>query len=87
MKTIEDKNFHFELTNGRKFYAFGNILGMGPDMELTYGFDGHVSEREEPFSKAERIEISFYMQELWSKWAEGSEPSDSHTKNRGGVGK
>lgn len=82
----------FRLSTGKEFYANRNILGLGPvgeyesRLSLTFGYDGGVSEDQEPneyaenkpFTPEERNEVAEYMIALWREWAAlPPEPAES----------
>ena len=83
MKIVD--RHHVELNSGKSFTAYAGILGLGEDLELREGYDGHVDEDEaDPphefaayvrprFTSAERREIAEYMIALWTRWAEKPE--------------
>lgn len=61
------------LSTGTRFYAYGNILGLDPDLHLSYGYDGNVVvdsvEHGPNFTASEREEIAAEMVERWRRWA------------------
>lgn len=67
MRFDEDTD-EIELSTGRRFYAFGNTLGMGSEGVPSYGSDGLIEE-DEPFTLAERCEIADEMIARWRLWA------------------
>jgi hypothetical protein len=82
---LDDDEQHFTLSTGRRFYAYGAILGLGPQplgddarLRITYGHDGEIEydharygsvTDDEYFTREERQEIAAFMVELWQRWA------------------
>lgn len=68
---FDDEKNEYVLASGRRFYAFGNILGVDRDGVLTYGHDGTVGRRDrvggddDPFTDGERREIADAMIARW----------------------
>ena len=57
----------YKLSTGKQFYAYDGILGMAPDGDLTYGYDG-VVDVYPSFTPSERREIADAMVEAWKEW-------------------
>ena len=66
----------------RSFYANGGIVGLDPDLEITYGYDRGFRPIQDDagspvdeytMTKAEAVELADYMIEQWKafreKWA------------------
>jgi hypothetical protein len=70
MKIVGDK---ITFTSGRERYASNGIIGLGPDGEVTEGYDGSLwsveevdwREPEACLSPADRVELADYMIERW----------------------
>lgn len=70
----------YELSSGRRFYANGGILGLGPgdDETVSEGYDGDVEDPdggvrfgnglEGRFTPDEKREIAEEMMRRWAKW-------------------
>jgi hypothetical protein len=71
MKKID--NGMFELSSGKQFYAYENILGINEKMEYLHnGYDGCDNIVNDEYSTSEFtpdeiIEICDYMIDLWTK--------------------
>jgi hypothetical protein len=53
----------FVLDSGREFYANNNIIGLGPNLEVSEGHDGGVVCDD--WIPQERAELADYMIALW----------------------
>jgi hypothetical protein len=62
----------FALSNGRRFYAYGGVLGLHSEYGIVYGWDGHVTGDEPPFTAEEHREIADYMIGLWTAWRDAT---------------
>jgi hypothetical protein len=73
VKWHEDDN-HYELESGRRIYASGGVLGLGPkiDSRVYSGWDD-VDLPGEPLTDAERNEIAAEMINRWMHWSRGEE--------------
>jgi len=56
----------FEFSTGRRVYCHGRTFGISPTMNIGYGADGGVSDRE--WTKQERVELAKYMISLWTQY-------------------
>lgn len=54
------------LSTGKEFFAYGHILGIGPDGEIYTGYDETLFKN---FTPAERAEVAAVMIERWRRWA------------------
>ena len=85
MKISEDGRDSFEFSTGTRAYANCHIIGLGPDMEVSGGYDqGFESDKwngwededgSQGFTVAERIELADYMIEQWTKYKNKAEES------------
>lgn len=87
MKPTPDSDDEFELSSGRRFYAYGQILGLSPSADhVSYGYDGSINmvnewfeagdaEDEKSWSAAERAELADYMIGLWTRFKEAAQDS------------
>ncbi len=68
---------HIILDSGKKIYAFSGTIGLTPGLELTYGFDGFISEfSSEDFTSEDAQEVADYMIRQWQTFrALASTPS------------
>ena len=70
MKYVTTKDFWsgYVLESGKRFYAHGGILGLGPGSDdlLSEGYDGGVDE--EQLSLEDRREIAAFMMQRWLAW-------------------
>ena len=60
MKFVDDEVI---FSSGTKAYAFANIIGINPELELSYGYDSSFDEFD--LSKQDRCELADYMISLW----------------------
>ena len=70
MKPISTSNGdeEFEFTTGRKETANCHIIGIGPDLEVSDGYDGGGFDYS--LTREEKIELADYMIALWQKFKE-----------------
>ena len=61
---LTDEGVEFEST-GKHEYAHAATIGLNPDLEICYGYDG--SFYMEGLENVEIIEICDYMINLWKK--------------------
>ena len=72
------KSDYFKLKSGKEIYAFGNVVGLCPDLDVTGGYDNSVytenrflDEDEEPdLTRDERLELADYMLGQWHLFKE-----------------
>jgi hypothetical protein len=58
-------------SSGRKAYANNGVIGIGPEMRPSQGWDGGFSlDDDDDLSTDERRELSEYMIEQWRKFAD-----------------
>lgn len=67
------------MSTGRTFYANRGIIGLGPDLDVSYGYDGSFpawprSWVGECMTEEERQELAAYMIEAWKAFAMASGP-------------
>ena len=55
--------------SGRHEYAHAGIIGINPDGEISYGYDGGFLY--EKWTDEERQELADYMIQLWTKFKYG----------------
>ena len=74
MKQIGEHRY--ELSSGRRFYAFGGVIGLQlsrPSSGAFTGYDGSVGEGDErpdlPWTPEERAELALQMIAAWEEWA------------------
>jgi hypothetical protein len=64
------------LDSGRTEYAHQEIVGIGPDLDISYGYDGGINldgnylTREGAWSTDEKVELADYMIDLWNQFKE-----------------
>ena len=58
----------YELTTGRQFYSNNGIIGLSPDLILSEGLDGSISDQ---FTSAEKVEIADFMIGKWIEFKGG----------------
>ncbi len=58
----------YRLGSGRRFYANGGIIGLGPNegANCCEGYDGGL--HTEDWTQDEREELANYMMNLWLEW-------------------
>ncbi len=71
----EDNGYRFDCT-GKSFYAYFGVIGLGPDLNISEGYDSSIFESDK-FTKEERLELAEHMASLWKTWGWKDEPSDS----------
>ena len=65
----------YTLSSGREFYANRGILGVGPDGDVSEGYDGGLyperskGDRNKDFTPEERREIADFAIAAWEKFA------------------
>jgi hypothetical protein len=71
------KNDEIIFNSGRHEYCFSGIIGLSPDNELSYGYDGTFEGKEAPeddyrsyegLSKEEQVEIADFMINRWNEF-------------------
>ena len=70
--TFDWRTDRYTLASGRTVYAYGGVLGLGPDaISASYGWDGSVDMHDGlPFTTVERHEIAAEMIRRWEWWRE-----------------
>lgn len=58
-----------ELSTGRTIYANRGIVGIGPDLDLTQGYDGDI--RIGLLTTAERLELVEFVIARWQRLRRG----------------
>jgi len=69
---LENEQLIFDCT-GNTFYQYANVIGIDPDLNVTYGYDGSLSHSfsdKEIFTQKERVELANHMINLWTKFRE-----------------
>ncbi len=64
-------------STGKTRYAHGEILGIGPDLRVTYGWDGEFYEpgiSSMSLTPAERVELADFMIGLWQQFKDHQPP-------------
>ena len=68
----EDTEDGLKLSTGKEIYAHAGTLGIGPELDLTYGFDGGIWDHRsiidvgaDALSKAELLEIADHAIARW----------------------
>ena len=54
------------LSTGKTVYANRGIIGLDPEGDITYGYDGDFSS--DKLSKEEKMEIADYQVKLWTSY-------------------
>ena len=69
MKIISEEN-KIIFSNGKEVYANLGIIGLSPNNEIYYGYDGSLDNdfESENFSNEDRIELADYMVERWQEY-------------------
>lgn len=60
--TFDDDEIIFD--SGKRVYCFAQIVGLGTDGQMSYGYDGCFNE-ESGLSAAETLEIAEFMIAAW----------------------
>ena len=61
------------MDDGTKYYANGGIIGLGPDLCISEGYDGGIDNSWSPIPPAHRKEIAAYMIEQWTRVLNGEQ--------------
>lgn len=72
----EDGNCYI-LSTGKAIHAKRGILGLSPDLDITYGYDGGLflsafGAFDPELTQEEVFEIALYMSDKWGKLADQS---------------
>lgn len=67
MKYDSNKNFYI-LNSGKTIYSHLGIIGIGPELTLSHGYDGNI--HDDDFTPKDRKEISDYIILLIQQWAQ-----------------
>jgi len=74
---FDDETSEVVFSSGRRRYHHAKIFGLAPDMEISYGYDGHFysgqegeewRDDEEPLTREDIAELADYMIEQWTKF-------------------
>lgn len=68
----EDGRDQYVFSSGRRMYANGGILGLGPgsDSTVTEGYDGYFEESaDSAWTTEERQQLAAMMIRRWRAWA------------------
>ena len=61
------------MADGRTYSANRGIIGLGPDLELSEGYDGGF---DYDMLDVHRVEIAEYMIALWTRVKNGEKPPE-----------
>jgi len=82
MKILEEGRDTFEFSTGTKAYANRHIIGLGPGLSVTGGYDDgfygegwDYSDETYGLTVAEHTELADYMIEQWTKYKNKAEES------------
>jgi len=68
----EDTDDGVKLSTGREIYAHAGIIGISPELEVTYGYDGSIYDPEsglnEDFTRRELLELADHAIERWLRF-------------------
>jgi len=77
MKIIKDRCI---FSTGTELQANCGVIGIGPDLEITEGWDGgfynpsvYFDEEDYPLTPVERIELAEFMIAKWKKFKKEAE--------------
>ena len=66
----------YTFTSGRTVYVNRGVIGLGHDLRITGGYDGHPDpDGDPPWTPEECAEIVDMMIERWREWREGGRPT------------
>lgn len=65
---FDHRDENFTLSTGKRFYANCGILGLGPGLDVSHGYDAGLWHGDYArFTPAEQAEICDYMIALWQE--------------------
>lgn len=84
--TPNPKRAGFLLSTGREVYAWANVVGIDPNLEVFSGYDDDVVRpNDNDWTAAEKAELADHMIELWTRFKGGSRWQPIETAPKDGT--